>query len=336
MALRAKDIAKMLGVSPSTMSLVINNKPGVSDAKRKEIIQKIQELDCGHLLREMKSSRENIGFVVYKRKGSIVDESPFFSYFLEGITERLKNLDYNLTILYMSSNMSRMEQEQIIHDSKCVGFIVFAVEMIYEDMQVFKDSKYPFVMLDNSFTVNDVDTVAINNASGIRNAINYLVQKGHERIGYIRSKVVINSFTDRYEAYRNTLTQCGLPFSDRFVAHVGYSDTEARRDMYDYMRGTAELPTAFISDNDLLACGAMKGIYDAGLTVPRDISLIGFDDRPIASVTTPRLTTMMVPKDVFGNNCVDLLIGKINHYRPYALKMEIGTVLIERDSVRAL
>ena len=100
--------------------------------------------------------------------------------------------------------------------------------MIYEDMQVFKDSKYPFVMLYNSFTVNDADTVAINNFSGVRNAINYLVQ---------------------------------------------------------------------------------KGIYDAGLSVP---------------------------KDVFGNNCVDLLVGKINNYRPYALKMEIGTILIERDSVRAL
>lgn len=336
MALRAKDIAKMLGVSTSTISLVINDKPGVSEDKRREIIQKILELDCGYLLRKIKSDRENIGFVVYKRKGNIVDESPFFSYFLEGISERLKNLDYNLTVLYMSSNMSRAEQEEIINSSKCVGFILFAVEMIYEDMQVFKDSRFPFVMLDNSFMVNDVDTVAINNASGIRTAVNYLVQKGHKKIGYIRSKVAINSFADRFTAYRNTLEQNGLEFKEEYVALVQYSDMEARKDMREYIKGADELPTAFVSDNDLVACGAMKGIIDAGLTVPGDISIIGFDDRPIASMSMPSLTTMMVPKDVFGNNCVDLLIGKINTHRAYALKMDIGTMLIERESVRAL
>lgn len=336
MALRAKDIAKMLGVSTSTISLVINDKPGVSEDKRREIIQKILELDCGYLLRKIKSDRENIGFVVYKRKGNIVDESPFFSYFLEGISERLKNLDYNLTVLYMSSNMSRAEQEEIINSSKCVGFILFAVEMIYEDMQVFKDSRFPFVMLDNSFMVNDVDTVAINNASGIRTAVNYLVQKGHKKIGYIRSKVTINSFADRFTAYRNTLDENGLEFKEEYVALVQYSDMEARKDMREYIKEASELPTAFVSDNDLVACGAMKGIIDAGLTVPGDISIIGFDDRPIASMSMPSLTTMMVPKDVFGNNCVDLLIGKINNHRAYALKMDIGTMLIERESVRTL
>ena len=336
MALRARDIAKMLGVSTSTMSLVINNKPGVSDAKRQEILQKIQELDCGYLLRDVRKERASIGFVVYKRKGSIVDESPFFSYFLEGITERLKNLNYNLTMLYMSSNMSRAEQEQVIKNAHCEGFILFAVEMLYEDMQVFKDSRYPFVMLDNSFMVNDVDTVAINNASGIRTAVNHLIQRGHRRIGYIRSKVIINAFTDRFSAYRHTLTKAGLPINDDDVAWVRYSDMEARQDMRQYAESAASLPTAFVSDNDLVACGAMKGLQDAGYSIPEDVSIIGFDDRPIAAMSTPQLTTMMVPKDVFGNNCVDLLINKIRTPRPYAIKMEIGTILVERESVRKI
>lgn len=336
MALRARDIAKMLGVSTSTMSLVINNKPGVSDAKRQEILQKIRELDCEYLLRDTRVERASIGFVVYKRKGSIVDESPFFSYFLEGITERLKSHNYNLTMLYMSSNMSRQEQEQVIKNAHCEGFILFAVEMLYEDMQVFKDSPYPFVMLDNSFMVNDVDTVAINNSSGIRTAVNYLIQRGHRRIGYIHSKVIINAFTDRFNAYRHTMAAAKLPCGEADVAWVGYSDAEARLDMRQYAEAASELPTAFVSDNDLVACGAMKGLQDAGYSIPDDISIIGFDDRPICAMSTPSLTTMMVPKDVFGNNCVDLLINKIRTPRPYAIKMEIGTILVERDSVKII
>lgn len=333
MPLRAKDIAKMLGVSTSTMSLVINNKPGVSDAKRAEIIQKIRELDCGHLLRETSAQRASIGFVVYKRKGNIVDESPFFSYFLEGITERLKSRDYSLTVLYMSSAMHASEQASVLRNSKCVGFIIFAVEMIYEDLQAFKASHYPFVVLDNSFSVNDVDTVSINNFSGIRSAVSYLARRGHSKIGYIRSRVGINSFSDRFAAYKLSLEAFSLPFDERYVATVGYSDFEARQGMYDYIQSAEELPTAFVSDNDLIACGALKGIQDAGLEVPRDISLIGFDDRPISSMSDPTISTMMVPKDEFGNNCVDLLLDKIATKRNYAVKIEIGTILVERESV---
>lgn len=333
MNLRAKDIADMMGVSTSTLSLVINNKPGVSDAKRQAIISKIREMGCDYLLRDQAFERESIGFVVYKRKGNIIDESPFFSYFLSGIADRLRNLDFNMTLLYMNCNMSRQEQMQVLINSKCAGFIVFAVEMIYEDMQVFKDSKFPFVMLDNSFQVNDVDTVAINNTSGIFKAVNYLVNRGHREIGYIRSNVEINSFIDRFITYKRTVKDCCLQFNPAHVVNVGYSDAEARRDMLAYARASDSLPTAFIADNDLLACGAMKGLQDAGYRVPEDVSLIGFDDRPISSVSSPMLTTMMVPKDGFGNNCVDLLAEKMKSHRNYAIKIEIGTTLIERESV---
>lgn len=78
MALRAKDIAEMLGVSTATVSLVLNNKPGVGEKRRQEIIQKIKEMDCGYMLKEQRINNGSIGFVVYKREGSIVDESPFF------------------------------------------------------------------------------------------------------------------------------------------------------------------------------------------------------------------------------------------------------------------
>lgn len=337
MLLRGKDVAKILGVSESTISIVVNNRPGVSDARRKEIIRKMKEMGCAYLLRENTAEKDSIGFVVYKRKGNIIDESPFFSYFLEGISDRLRSLNCKLNLIYMNTGMSKPEQTEVLRDSKCSAFIIFAVEMIYEDMQVFKDSGYPFVMLDNSFVVNDVDTVSINNFSGIKKAVNYLVQMGHKRIGYIQSRVSINSFVDRFTAYKNALAMYGLSFDGSLVAPVGYSDAKARQDMCEYILSHKNrLPDAFLSDNDLVACGALKGIEDAGLKVPDDISLIGFDDRPIAGLISPALTTMMVPKDIFGNKCVDLLIDRMQTKRQYSLKVEVGTILIERESVKKL
>jgi LacI family transcriptional regulator len=335
-SIKAKDIAKLLGVSASAVSLVLNNKPGVGDTKRREIIQKIREVGADHLLRSTLPAHDNIGFVVYRRKGNIIDEAPFFSYFLQSISEKLEKLQYNLTLLYMNGSMSAEEQHAVLDGSKCIGLIVFAVEMVYEDMQVFKESKLPFVMLDNSFLVNDVDTVAINNTYGIHRAVTYLHQRGHRHIGYIASKVVINSFSDRLTAYKNAMRSLDLSYSDADIVQVGYSVAEAHADMYAYVRRRQTLPTAFAADNDLLACGALKGIQEAGLRVPEDISLIGFDDRPICTSVTPTLTTMMVPKAAFGGSCVDLLIGKIEQNRSYALKVEIGTPLIERESVCTL
>jgi DNA-binding LacI/PurR family transcriptional regulator len=333
MALKAKDFAKMLDVSTSTISLVINNRPGVSDARRKEIINRIKELDCRYLIKEQLQTMETIGFVIYKRKGNIVDEAPFFSYFLESITATLRTMNFNMTVLYMSSNMSAEEQKQVLANSDCRGFIVFAVEMIYEDMQVFKDSKLPFVMLDNSFQFNDVDTVAVNNAFGIYKAISYLYQKGHRKIGYLRSAVQINSFTERFNTYQTMLERLGLKYRDDFVVTLDYSDMEACAGMRAYLSNHIEYPTAFISDNDLLACGAIKGIKTSGLRVPEDISIIGFDDRPICVIIEPSLTTMMIPKDAFGTKSVELLVSKLQSKRNYNIKLDVGVMLIERQSV---
>ncbi len=336
MGMRSKDLAKITGVSTSTISLVLNNKPGVSDNKRKEIIEKIKELNCEYLLKADVAFQENIGFVVFKRRGKIIDESPFFAYFLEGINSRVKQYGYNLTFIYMNKDMSVKEQEQQIQASGCKGMIIFAVEMIYEDLQAFKKSKLPFVILDNSFQINDVDAVAINNVQGIYKAVQYLVQLGHTKIGYIKSKVPINSFIERYNAFLMSLEKFNLPFNPEYVAEIGYSNVEMGQDMDFYLNNAKNLPTAFISDNDFLACGVMRSIIEKGYKIPDDISIIGFDDRPICSMVEPKMTTMAVPKNAFANNVVDLLIDKLNNRRNYTLKIEVGTSLLIRESVRSI
>ena len=144
MALRAKDIAEMLGVSTATVSLVLNNKPGVGEKRRQEIIQKIKEMDCGYMLKEQRINNGSIGFVVYKREGSIVDESPFFTYILEGINNRINHYGYTLNFLYINKTMPRTEQEHQIKSGGYKGLIIFAVEMYYDDLQLFKESQIPF------------------------------------------------------------------------------------------------------------------------------------------------------------------------------------------------
>ena len=333
MGIKAKDIAQMLGVSTATISLVLNNKPGVGEQKRQEIIEKIKELGCEHLLKDIPVINGNIGFVVYKTIARIIDESPFFTYILEGLNNSLNGYGYNLSFVYMNKNAGPEVQKNQLRTSDCKGFIIFGVEMKREDLQVFVDTGLPFVVLDNSFQDSDVDSVAINNSQGISKAMQYCYEMGHRRIGYIRCRDRITSFDERYRAYKRWLKYLGLSFDASWVCDVNYSEQEVRREIREYLAHHTVPPTVFIAENDFIACSALQGMQDLGYKVPDDISIIGFDDRPICQMMVPSVTTINVPKDAFGTSAVEILMGKMKSPRSYSVKMEIGTRLIERDSV---
>lgn len=334
MALRAKDIAEMIGVSTATVSLVLNNKPGVGEQRRQEIIHKIKELGCEYMLKENVANNGSIGFAVYKRRGNIVNESPFFTCILEGINYSISKYGYHLNFIYLDKKMTIEEQKSILVAANCKGLIIFAVEMQYEDLAVFKESGLPFVVLDNSFQENDIDAVAINNTQGTSKALLHLYEMGHREIGYLRSKVRINSFDERYMVYKNQLKRLGLSFNREYVVDVGYSENEVKQGIKSYLQSNPKYPSAFFAENDLIGCSAIHGIQESGLSVPEDISIVGFDDRPISEVVKPGLTTINVPKNIFGPAAVDLLISKMEKAREQSLKIVVGTNLVVRESVK--
>ena len=110
MKYKAKDIARELGVSPATVSLVLNNKPGVGEAKRREILEKIMEMDCEYLLKEGESHKGDIGLVIYKCGGQVVEEYPFFNYLSESITRTLEKNGYTMVVMYLDKGMPADEQ----------------------------------------------------------------------------------------------------------------------------------------------------------------------------------------------------------------------------------
>lgn len=335
MPLRAKDIAELVGVSPATVSLVLNNKPGVSKEKRQEIIDVINDTGSTYLLKDYSSSQGNIGFVVYKREGKIIDEAPFFHYMLSGVTESVTKHGFQLSYCYMNKNMSLSEQLKLINNGNYKGLIIFAVEMHDEDLKVFKDSHIPFVTLDNSFKESDVDAISINNTQGIAKAVEYLYRMGHRRIGYIMSRERIDSFEDRYNAFLKKVNDFQIAYEERTdLVKVSYSEKQMEQGMREYLSCVGDrFPTAFIAENDLIGCNSVKAILSFGLSVPDDISIIGFDNRDICTIISPNLTTINVQKEAFGPLAVDLLLEKLDSRREYSLKIITGTSVIERESV---
>lgn len=336
MKYKAKDIAKELGVSPATVSLVINNKPGVGDEKRKEITQRIRELGCEYLLKEGSANKGDIGFVIYKCGGTVINEYPFFNYLSESIIGEVERNNYSMTMMYLDKNMPFQERYQLMEGHRHAGYIVYAVEMYPEDMEFFEKLNVPCVFLDNPMTTLNVDAVTVDNELGIYQGFEYLYRMGHRKIGYIKSKFDIVCFDERYRAFCDCMERRGLEVREDFIMRVGYMESETEKDVGEYLESCRELPTAFLADNDLLACRAVQRFKKKGIRVPDEVSFVGFDNRPICSFIEPKVSTIRLPGEEMGALAVKVLVDKLEYDRKLCVKYKLSPRLLENESVRKI
>lgn len=336
MRYKAKDIARELGVSPAAVSLVLNNKPGVGEEKRQEIIKKVVELGCEYLLKDNNVAKGDIGFVIYKCGGEVIEEYPFFNYLSEAIIGAIEENNYKMTMMYLDKNMPMNERYLAMEDFRYAGYIIYAVEMYPEDMEFFTRLSAPCVFLDNPLPTADVDAVTVDNYMGIYKGFEYLYRMGHREFGYIKSKFPIICFDERYQSFKQCLKQAGLVFHEDYVMRVGYLEAETEKDVEKYLDGHQKLPTAFLADNDLLACRAVQAFKRRGIKVPDEVSFVGFDNRPICSFIEPKVTTVQLPGNEMGELAVKVLVEKIEKIRGYNVKYKIEPRLIENESVRKL
>ena len=336
MKYKAKDIAKELGVSPATISLVINNKPGVGDEKRKEITKRIRELGCEYLLKDTIQNKGDIGLIIYKCSGKIINEYPFFNYLSESILGEVEKNGYSVKMMYLDKNMPLIERYQMLEEHRHAGYLVYAVEMYPEDMELFTRLRVPCVFMDNPMNTLNVDAVTVDNELGITQGFEYLYRMGHRRIGYIRSRVHIPCFDERFKAYCECMERKNLKVRDDFIMHVGYMESETETDVENYLDNCSELPTAYLADNDLLACRAVKSFKKKGILIPDEVSFVGFDNRPICYFVEPNVSTIRLPGEEMGTIAVKALIDKIENDRKVFVKYKISPVLLENESVRKI
>lgn len=329
----AKDIAKILNVSPATISLAINNKPGISMEKRKQILKKIQELGQDDMIAHQGEPEPvNIGFLVFQRL-DIIAEQPYYTYILENMYEEAANYNFKVHFLKENYRSDIDGLRENLEQNNCKGLVVFATEMSDSDVDFLSELNLPIIYLDNSLSTKSVDSISIDNWQGVRTAIGYLAGLGHERIGYLKSSTQINSFNERYQAYQQSLMELGLPYEETYTVKVDYGELKAYHAMNSYLAAGNKLPTAFIADNDLLAASAIEALATHGYRIPEEISVMGFDNRPLCTRIAPELTTIKVFKRSFLQLAFRCLMERIENKRDYTLKIKVGTQLIERGSV---
>ena len=335
MSITAKELAKKLNLSPAAVSMALNHKPGVSTATRRLVFDTAEKYGYDFSRISGKNSiTGSIYFVIYKKHGAVVTDTPFFSQISEGISMECKKQDYNLKVNYIYEDDDVIQRQlEDVRSSDCCGMILLGTEMTDRDLRPFLKLPFPLVLLDTYFESVSCDSVLINNFQGAYMATSYLIQKCSQQPGYLRSAYDIYNFSQRSAGFYKAIRGAGMSASQSIVHDLTPSIDGAYGDMMEILKSNEPLASCYFADNDLIAIGAIKAFKQHGLGIPENISIIGFDNQPISSVIEPNLTTVHVPKKYMGEAAAERLISLIRNPGQPPIKTEISTSLVKRNSV---
>ena len=332
------EIAKMAGVSPTTISKVINNYPDVSNKTRAKI-QKIlnEEKFLPNAQAQFLSTKRTwtLGIVYFENLGVGLNH-PFFSGVIEAFKNQADKQGYSL--LFGSKN-DRLKNDTFLEYFRyrsVDGIAIICTDPDDKETLQLIESDFPIVVID-MFNKN-TSTVTSDNVEGCNLAINYLYDLGHRKIAHISGASYEDNWPSiiRKEAYIKAMNKLNLKILDGYIADGVNFDVSGGYAAMKELLNLKERPTAVFAAGDKIAIGAINAVKEAGLNVPDDISIMGFDDIEISRYITPRLTTIRQNCDEIGKTAVDLLVEQINQKTKLKISKIISVKLMERDSCRKI
>lgn len=303
-----KDVAEAAGVSVTTVSHVINETRYVSDELRARVLKAMEELNYhpNILARSLRRGKTHtIALVVPD------NSNPFFAE-IARVAEMI-GFENDYSVILCNSNKS-VEREAAYLDvliaKKVDGIIFIAAGSVQEHLQELAREGIPVVVADRDVPQTLADVVLVNHEQGGYDATNYLTRLGHRRIACIAGPSPLTPSADRVRGYKRALAEAGIPFDEHLVVQCTESYVSGEIAMAQLLN-LNERPTAVFAYNDVTAIGALRAIANAGLQVPRDISIVGFDDIPLASAVVPSLTTVAQPIVELATLSTELLISRM-------------------------
>lgn len=325
-----KDVARLAGVSVATVSRVINDSPKASDASRQAVACAMEELNYhpnANARALAQQNTETLGLIV----GDVSD--PFFGAMVKAV-EQVAYRTGNFLLIgngYHNEQKERQAIEQLIRH-RCAALVVHAKKIPDSELMSLMKQMPGMVLINRTLPGFEQRCVALDDRYGAWLATRHLIQQGHTKIGYLCSNHPISDADDRLQGYYDALTEHGLPINDRLVT-FGEPDESGGEQAMTELLGRGKHFTAVASYNDSMAAGAMGVLNDNGIDVPKEISLIGFDDVLISRYVRPRLTTVRYPIVTMATQAAELALALAEN-RPLPEVTHIfSPTLVRRHSV---
>ena len=329
-----KEIADKVGVSLATVSRVLNNdsKIVVSDETRIQILRVAEELKY-KTAKQRKNKSKNIYVVGIVEMFDVAQQlqDPYYL-FLRSIVEK-QCFQKGIKVVSVFKNGGAY---QLFEDTKLNGIICIG-KFTEEEVKEVSAISSNLVFLDSSPNDEIYDGVKTNFKLGVFQALNYFTKMGHEKIGFVGSKKTLNdlkifSLDDRLKFYNEYMKEKSL-YNEQFIIDSKMTYDGGYRSISEYLKNNDSLPTALFASNDAVAVGVIRGLKEAGYEVPKDISIIAFNDTIVSQYTNPPLTAIRVHIEYLGEVAVELMMEKLKG-RQYAKKVIIPSEFILRNSVK--
>jgi DNA-binding LacI/PurR family transcriptional regulator len=334
---RSQDVASLAGVSRTTVSFVLNDVPGVkiSDETRQRVLQAAQELRyyptaAARSLASGKTRR--IALILGQSRDRLAADA-FLPAFLQGVTASVNRRSYLLMVQLAEAVPSHEAYTRLIREQQVDGLILSGPRSDDQSLDELADDDFPLILhgrlKGSGFPWVDVD----NQAAGYQ-ATSHLIGLGHRRIGFISNAPLSYAGAyERFAGYKAALGEHDIALDDDLVRTAVFVPQSARTAM-GVLLNLPERPTAVFAASDVVAIGAMGAIQAAGLRIPEDVAIVGFDDIFLAADLSPPLTTVRVPAYGLGWTAADVLISLIEGDEDVS-SVTLETELVIRESCGA-
>ena len=330
-----RDLAKIAGVSPATVSIALNGKSGISESTRKKIADIAEQYQYYLTPRKKSVKSHAVLLIKIKYSGLFVNSNyDVITNLLNSIEERCRFYGLHLdTIQVERTDLSSLASSSY-HDYS--GAIILGTELLPSDFSFLDHFPIPFVVVDNPMRYFKSNTVSVNHYENAHRALQYLKENGHTRLGYLKSQQVTENVREREEAFYAIAAKMGMHVCPDNCFSLEPSFLGSAHMLNQYLEKRTLQVTCMVADNDMISIGATKALIGHGYQVPQDISVLGYDDILYSAVNSPTLSSVHVQKALIGYTTVDLLALSIQEPNLRNTKIQITGRVYARESVRCL
>ncbi len=326
-----KELGRLAGVHPSTVARVLNDDPRqrVSEQVRRRILALADEhgYQPNHLARSLRTKRSHV-------IGTLIPDisNPFFAMLFRGIEDALAKREYSVILANTDDEFSREERGIAMLQGRQVDGLILATARRQDTaIQRLEAERFPFVLVNRHSDPVTANAVVPDDRHGAIAAVEHLVKLGHRRIAHIAGSDEMSTGHWRRTGYEEALRLHDLPVDPDLLVEGSYRESGGYEAMQKLL-ALPEPPTAVFAVNDLAAAGALRVAREADLDVPRDLSIVGFNDLSAAAHTTPALTTLHLPLHAMGVAAAERLLARLDGGLLPTEPDVIPVSLIVRDS----
>jgi LacI family transcriptional regulator len=305
-----QDVAAQAGVSPATVSRVLNGSARVSPALAERVRATMQALQYrpSRAARALRANRSTI-------LGLLISDiqNPFFTTLVRGVEDVAQRSGYSVILCNSDENPEKERHYiEVLCAEQVAGAIVVPTRERQDAMQLFRDHQIPVVAVDRRVRARDIDAVLVDNVRGAREAIAHLIGNGYRRIGLITGPLTTTTGRERRDGYRQALRDAGIPL-DPHLEHCGPFKEESGLQLAGELCDLSTPIDALFATNNLLTLGALEALHARNLRIPDDIAVVGFDEMPWAALSSISLTTVTQPVYDLGSTAAMRLVHRLHN-----------------------